>query len=191
MIENRNREIGKILRLLLENEKEWDECLPSVLWALRTTKSKKTKFSSFELLYGRTDTWPMEIMFPDIHQEEGESEEEFNFRRFLRHYKWVKEAIEYSEYANKYWEHRIGFSKALKRKYKVGDYFMIKLINRSKLDPYFYGPFKVVRKPIFNTVVLEDPQTGKLLPRNVHIKNIFPYNIREENFNTSRDEVSF
>ena len=189
MIENRNKEIGKLLRLLAENEQEWDECLPSALWALRTTKNKKTKFSSFELLYGRRDTWPMEIMFPDIYQEEGETEEEYNFRRFIRHYKWVKEAIGYSEYANKYWEHRIGFSKALKKKYNVGDYVMIRLINRNKLDPYFYGPFKVVRKPKFNTVVLEDPQTGKLLQRNVHLKNIFPYNLREESI-TSRDEVS-
>jgi len=189
MIENRNKEIGKLLRLLAENEQEWDECLPSALWALRTTKNKKTKFSSFELLYGRSDTWPMEIMFPDIYQEEGETEEEYNFRRFIRHYKWVKEAIGYSEYANKYWEHRIGFSKALKKKYNVGDYVMIRLINRNKLDPYFYGPFKVVRKPKFNTVVLEDPQTGKLLQRNVHLKNIFPYNLREESI-TSRDEVS-
>jgi len=39
MIENRNKEIGKMLRLLIEDEKEWDECLPSVLWALRTTKN--------------------------------------------------------------------------------------------------------------------------------------------------------
>ena len=189
MIENRNREIGKILRLLLENEQEWDECLPSVLWALRTTKSSKTKFSSFELLYGRKDTWPMEIMFPDIHREEGETEEEFNFRRFLRHYKWVKEAMDYSEYANKYWEHRMGFSKALKKRYKIGEYVLIKLFNRSKLDPYFYGPFKIVKEPKFNTVVLEDPRTGKLLPRNVHLKNIYPYTIREEKLPTSRDEV--
>lgn len=189
MIENRNREIGKILRLLITEEQEWDECLPSVLWALRTTKSSKTKFSSFELLYGRRDTWPMEIMFPDIHQEEGETEDEFNFRRFLRHYKWVKEAIGYSEYANKYWEHRIGFNKALKKQYKIGDYVMIRLINRTKLDPYFYGPFRVVKEPKFNTVVLEDPQTGKLLARNVHIKNVYPYTIREENITTSRDEV--
>jgi len=190
MIENRNKEIGKMLRLLIENEQEWDECLPSVLWALRTTKNSKTKFSSFELLYGRKDTWPMEIMFPDIHKENEETDEEFNFRRFLRHYKWVKEAMEYSEYANKYWEHRIGFSKALKRKYKTGDYVLIKLFNRTKLDPYFYGPFKIVKEPKYNTVVLEDPQTGRLLPRNVHIKNIYPYTIREENLSTSRDEVS-
>ncbi len=128
-------------------------------------------------------------MFPDIHQEDGETEEEFNYRRFLRHYKWVREAMEYSEHANKYWEHRIGFSKALKKKYKPGDYVLIKLINRTKLDPYFYGPFKVVKKPKYNTVVLEDPQTGKLLPRNVHLKNIYPYVIREEALGTSRGEV--
>lgn len=190
MIENRNREIGKMLRLLIENEQEWDECLPSVLWALRTTRNSKTKFSSFELLYGRKDTWPIEIMFPDIHKEPNESEEEFNFRRFLRHYKWVKEAMEYSEHANRYWEQRMGFSKALKKKYKVGDYVLIRLFNRSKLDPYFYGPFKVVKEPKYNTVVLEDPNTGKLLSRNVHLKNIYPYTIREETLLTSGDEVT-
>ena len=79
MIENRNREVEKILRLLVENETEWDEYLPSALWALRTTKNSKTKFSSFELLYGRRDTWPLEIMFPDIYKDPNESEEEYIF----------------------------------------------------------------------------------------------------------------
>ena len=188
MIENRNREIGKILRLLVENENEWDEYLPSALWALRTTKSSKTKFSSFELLYGRRDTWPLEVMFPDIYKDPNETEEEYIFRRFLRHQNWVKQATEYSNYANQYWEHRIGLSKALKKNYKPGDYVMIRLIGRSKLNPYFYGPYKVVNKQKFNTVVLEDPQTGRLLDRNVHIKNIFPYVLPEQE-RTSRDEV--
>ena len=189
MIENRNREIGKILRLLVENESEWDEYLPSALWALRTTKNSKTKFSSFELLYGRRDTWPLEVMFPDIYKDPNETEEEYIFRRFLRHQNWVKQATEYSNYANQYWEHRIGLSKALKKKYKPGDYVMIRLIGRSKLNPYFYGPYKIVNKQRFNTVVLEDPQTGKLLDRNVHIKNIFPY-VLPDSGETSRDEVS-
>ena len=189
MIENRNREIGKILRLLINNEQEWDECLPSALWALRTTKNSKTKFSSFELLYGRKDTWPLEVMFPDIYKDPNETEEEYIFRRFLRHQKWVQQATEYSDHANKYWEHRIGFNKALRKTYKPGDYVMIRLIGRSKLDPYFYGPFKVVNKQKFNTLVLEDPQTGKLLERNVHIKKCsFPY-VLQENDTTSRDEV--
>ena len=65
---------------------------------------------------------------------------------------------------------------------------MIRLIGRSKLNPFFYGPFKVVNKQKFNTLVLEDPTTGKLLYRNVHIKNVFPY-VLQENSLTSRDEV--
>ena len=188
MIENRNKEIGKILRLLVENESEWDEYLPSALWALRTTKNSKTKFSSFELLYGRKSTWPLEVIFPDIYKDPNESEEEYIFRRFLRHQNWVKQATEYSNYANQYWEHRIGLSKALKKNYKIGDYVMIRLIGRSKLNPYFYGPYKVINKQKFNTLVLEDPQTGKLLDRNVHIKNVFPYVLPEQD-GTSRDEV--
>ncbi len=66
---------------------------------------------------------------------------------------------------------------------------MIRLIGRSKLNPYFYGPYKVVSKQRFNTLVLEDPSTGKLLDRNIHIKNVYPYVLPEEN-QTSRDEVS-
>jgi len=157
MIENRNREVEKILRLLVENQSEWDEYLPFALWALRTTKISKTKFSCFELLYGRKDTWPLEVMFPDIYKVPNESDEEYIFRRFLRHQNLVKQATEYSDYANQYREHRIGLSKSLKKNYKPGDYVMIRLIGRSKLNPYFYGQYKVVNKQKFNTVVLEDP----------------------------------
>jgi len=66
---------------------------------------------------------------------------------------------------------------------------MIRLIDRNKLDPYFYGPFKIVNKQKFNTLVLEDPSTGKLLKRNVHIKNVYTYVLQENNI-TSRDEVN-
>jgi len=55
LVENRNKEIDKLLRLLGEENKDWDEVLPSALWALRTTKNSVTKHSSFELVYGRED----------------------------------------------------------------------------------------------------------------------------------------
>ena len=60
-VENRNRKIIKYIRLLGGTEKNWDEILPVALWALRTCKSKVTKFSSFELLYGRTDLQPFKL----------------------------------------------------------------------------------------------------------------------------------
>jgi hypothetical protein len=37
--ENRNKEIGKLLRLLGKKNHDWDEVLPSALWALRITKN--------------------------------------------------------------------------------------------------------------------------------------------------------
>ena len=60
-VENRNKEIIKYLKLLAKQEDDWNEVLPSALWALRTCKNEKTKFSSFELLYGRQDLQPLEL----------------------------------------------------------------------------------------------------------------------------------
>jgi len=53
LVENRNREIGKQLRNFSNDNKHWDILLPLALWALRTSKSAVTGYSSFELLYGR------------------------------------------------------------------------------------------------------------------------------------------
>jgi len=50
LVENRNKEIGKLLGLLGQKHKEWDEILPSALWALRTTKNSINNHSSFELV---------------------------------------------------------------------------------------------------------------------------------------------
>ena len=51
LVENKNREIGKQLRFLVEQNEDWDKYLQIALWALRTSVSTATGFSSFELLY--------------------------------------------------------------------------------------------------------------------------------------------
>jgi len=68
--------------------------------------------------------------------------------------------------------------------YKSGDLVLVRYFNRRKLDPYFLGPLKVVKWE-FNIVTLCDPQTGEVMDRNVHKKNVIPFFIME----TSRDEV--
>jgi len=60
LTENRNKEIGKLLRLLGTKNKDWDEVLLSALWALRTVKNGTTNHSSFELVYGREDQQPFD-----------------------------------------------------------------------------------------------------------------------------------
>lgn len=173
-VENRNKELGKYLRLLSEREKEWDDLLPSALWALRTTKSEATGFSSFELLYGRRDKQPFELLVNIDKREPDEPYQDYVLRKFLKHRKWIQEAVDNIEHANQLWRDRRNQVKRMKHEYKAGDLVMVRYINRRKLDPYFIGPLRVV-KVEFNTVTLCDPRTGELMDRNVHKKNIVPY----------------
>jgi len=179
MVENRNKEIGKYLRILCnKNIENWDLILPSALWALRTCKNEVTKFSSFELLYGRRDLQPFELSLNLDKKEKGESITEYLIRKFAKHYQWIHEAINNITTANKIWEDRRNQMKRMKANYNPGDLVLIRLINRRKLDPYFVGPLKIIKKE-FNTVTLADPITGEISDRNVHLKNIVPYKLCE------------
>ena len=175
LVENRNREIVKILRHLVDKQTNWDEYLHSALWALRTSKSSVTGFSSFELLYGRKDLWPLGVVIPDFPKEQNESEEEYTFRRFLRHQKWVKEAIDNIQYAHAYWLERSKSVENMRHLYKPGDLVLVRHINRSKLEPFYLGPFRVLKASKFNTVVLQNVRTKQILERNIHIKDVKPF----------------
>ena len=59
--------------------------------------------------------------------------------------------------------------------YKPGDLVLVRYIGRKKLDPFFIGPFKVIKASWFNTLALETIDTHKIIERNVHIKNVKPY----------------
>ena len=90
LTENRNKEIGKLLRLLGNKQKEWDEVLPSALWALRTTKNSVTNHSSFELVYGREDQQPFDIAARPT-KSVNKSSDEILLEKFVNHYLWTME----------------------------------------------------------------------------------------------------
>ena len=173
-VENRNREIGKYLRLLGKNNKDWDDILPSALWALRTAKNEVTKYSSFELLYGRRDLQPFELTINVDQKHEDETDEEYYLRKFITHNKWINEAIRNIETANELWKDRRKQIKRLRSEFKPGDLVLIRNFNRRKLDPYFIGPLKIVKQQ-FNTVTVCDPITNEVAERNIHLKNVIPY----------------
>ena len=173
-VENRNREIGKYLRLLGTKNKDWDDILPSALWALRTAKNEVTKYSSFELLYGRRDLQPFELTINIDKHHDGETDEEYYLRKFITHNKWINEAIRNIETANELWKDRRKQIKRLRSEFKPGDLVLIRNFNRRKLDPYFIGPLKIVKQQ-FNTVTVCDPITNEIAERNIHLKNVIPY----------------
>jgi len=176
LTENRNKEIGKLLRLLGKKNKDWDEVLPSALWALRTTKNTVTNHSSFELVYGREDQQPFDIAARPT-KGVNKSSDEVLLEKFISHYRWTLEACKNIKNANKYWSIRRQEKQSMNqaKEIKIGDLVLVRNISRTKLEPYFVGPFKVIKKQ-FNTVTLEDPNSGLLLNRNVHLKNIIKYN---------------
>jgi len=152
-VENRNKEISKYLHVLGEKETEWDNILPSALWALRTAKNETTKFSSFELLYGRRDLQPFELSINLERKHPEETEEEYYIKKFTTHYQWIQEAIPNIETANELWKDRRRQIRRMRGEYKPGDLILVKHFNRRKLDPFFIDPLRILKKQ-FNTVTL-------------------------------------
>jgi len=165
-----------LLRLLGRKNQDWDEVLPSALWALRTTKNTATGHSSFELVYGREDQQPYDIAIRTI-ENAGKSYDEILMEKFVRHYQWTREACENVKNANKYWatrrEEQISMKKG--KELKAGDLVLVRNFSRTKLEPYYNGSFKIL-KIQFNTATLIDQKTGKQLDRNVHFKNLVKFN---------------
>ena len=51
-----------LLKMINDNQNEWDKFLDSVLFAYRTSKQASTKFSPFFLLYGREPRLPVDLI---------------------------------------------------------------------------------------------------------------------------------
>jgi len=176
LTENRNKEIGKLLRLLGNKQKEWDKVLPSALWALRTTKNSVTNHSSFVLVYEREDQQPFNIAARPT-KIVNKSLDEIQVEKFVNHYLWTMEAAANIKNANKYWSTRGEQKKSMNqtKRIKPGDLVLVSNFTRTKLEPYFVGPLQVIKKQ-FNAVTLDDPKSGIQMNRNVHLKNIIKFN---------------
>ena len=44
-----------------ENQRNWDSLVPFATWVMNTSKNETTKFSPFELVYGRTPVQPLDL----------------------------------------------------------------------------------------------------------------------------------
>lgn len=77
LVERFNRTlINMISKYVDENQKDWDNWLPYILYAYRTSTRDSTKFTPFVLMFGREPVLPIEISLSPV-EEKIWSEEQY------------------------------------------------------------------------------------------------------------------
>lgn len=155
------------------DQKDWPWSLPSVLFAYNTCENKSTKFSPFELLYGRQATLPNDAAITNPAAETVDT-------RLQKVSEWRKKATENIQNAQSKMKEYFD-KKRTDVKFKVGDKVMLyvparKVGRTDKLDPKYHGPLTV--RKVISDVNYE--VEGKLSSRKnfcdvVHIERLKPY----------------
>jgi len=65
-----------LVKFVNENQDDWDVHIKSVLFAYRTSKNDSTKFTPFQLMFGRAPVLPIEMEIKSKPSNEGEQAEE-------------------------------------------------------------------------------------------------------------------
>ena len=61
-VEIKNKEIKDILtKIVVIHKRNWVTRLPKIIWAYKTTWQSTTRFTPFELLYGKSTSIPIEF----------------------------------------------------------------------------------------------------------------------------------
>ena len=69
LVERAHRDLGNILRAMQsQTGKDWVSCLPAAVMAMNTNVHSATKFSPYQLLFGRDPPMPLDLAFPPPQQ---------------------------------------------------------------------------------------------------------------------------
>ncbi|XP_076446988.1 uncharacterized protein LOC143284205 [Babylonia areolata] len=153
LVERFNATLKKMLqRLCIKRPRDWDRLVPAVLFAHREVPQESMKFSSFELLYGRTVKGPMSILRWVWTQEDSQGDDpthtESEYVVDLRNR--VKEVCEIAQenlrQASR-WYARCFNRRSKERWFDQGDEVLLLLpVRHNKLQVLWQGPFKVLER---------------------------------------------
>ena len=147
MVERFNRTLLMMLAMFAgKNRDDWDDLLPAVMMAYRSSVHESTRFSPYRLMFGEECTLPMDIGLPT---EQVETTEEITSPYAI----WVRDALEeayeqvrlHSGQAVQR-QKRLYDRRAVKRNFTVGDWVMryYAPAKKCKLDSAWIGPYLVV-----------------------------------------------
>jgi ribonuclease HI len=182
-VESANKEILNGIKKKIEGAKgAWDEELPGVLWATRTTVKESTGHTPFSLVYGSEAVLPVEIGIPSTRITFYDHDDNAAAKRVnldllpeTRGNALLRSIAQKQRMARQ-------FNRHVKTKtLKEGDYVLRKveatgkIVEKGKLGANWDGPFKITRTVVPGTFELEDMK-GKKLQRpwnGDHLKKFF------------------
>ena len=149
LVERFNGTLKQMLKkMCMDAPLEWDRYLPAVLFAYREVPQDSTKFSPFEMLYGRSVRGPMEILkqvwTDDVPDEETRNTYQYVLElreRLAQTCQLAHEELRKAKMVQKNYYDR----KARERKMVAGDKVLLLLpSDNKKLLMQWKGPFEVV-----------------------------------------------
>jgi len=158
-----------------ENEKDWDQGLHLMLFALRNQVNESLGFTPYELVFGHTVKGPLQTM-KDIWVE-GENE-----KNLLQYVSDFNERLHKANVAAnihlkgkqrkmKFWYDR----HARKRNFNVGDQVLVLIPTQNQpLEPKFCGPYVITEKTSDLNYVVGTPDRRKSV-QHCHINMLKPY----------------
>ena len=178
VVERMHGTLGAMLTKATQEGLDWVGQVPYALYALRSAPNRDTKFSPFELVYGRYVRTPLDILYQGWAQHEFEEFDTDGWAEWLvdRLNVWHSVARERGEHAGS--QRKLDFDKkARERSLEVGDKVLLRIPGKiEKLEESWAGPYLVVEK--LNRVDYRiEISKGRL--RVVHINNVKKFQERE------------
>ena len=163
--------INMLAHYVNDYQDDWDKWLNFVIWNHNTAINTETKFSPYNIIYGRDPRFPIDLIFgvPTDYKMIEEQAEKFKETRALVKYFISegkrKQTLKFNE------KHR-------QVQYDVGDRVMVRIKDPKegvgrKMMKNNYGPLEIIHKIPPNTYLLLDKETGRR--KRAHIKNLQLY----------------
>ncbi|CAF4742463.1 unnamed protein product, partial [Rotaria sp. Silwood2] len=161
--------VAQIAKLQNSQSNNWDEFLQAVVFAYNTGVHKTTKFSPYELVYGRPARLPINAQST-----------QFTFNKPIDYFEQLKKTLRIFHQASK---DNILFQQQASQKYynrhrlnprlAIGDKVFIRVFgSRAKLDPKFSPIPKIIVDIRHPTYIVEDENTH--VTSQVHISDLRP-----------------
>jgi hypothetical protein len=178
---NKSLERG-LTKFCCENREDWDDRVPTILWAYRTTTKKLHKYTPFHLVYGKEVVVPVELINPSLyiahitHMSEEESIahrlmelQEIKETRFLADFHQSVEKARKKAWHDKHIKTKV-FAQGDKVLFNDSRYEK----HLGKLCMHWLGPFIVLEIRPSGAVILVQPD-GMLWPGWVNGALLKPY----------------